>query len=139
GYTGGTKDKPTYKEVCTGTTGHAESVEILFDPAKVSYEKLARMFFEIHDPTQMNRQGPDTGSQYRSAVFYTTDEQKKTAESLIAILRQRGYKVVTEVKPASTFWAAEEYHQDYITKHPGMTCHVPVNRFGPETQQAGKR
>jgi peptide methionine sulfoxide reductase msrA/msrB len=140
GFTGGTVDKPTYRQVCTGTTGHAEAVEILFDPAKVSYEKLARMFFEIHDPTEMNRQGPDVGSQYRSGVFYTTPEQKKTAEQLIGLLRDRGYKVVTEVTAASTFWPAEEYHQDYFTKHPDRAfCHVPVDRFGPTTQTAGKK
>jgi peptide methionine sulfoxide reductase msrA/msrB len=131
GYTGGTAAKPTYEQVCTGKTGHAEAVEILFDPAKVSYEKLARRFFEIHDPTEKNRQGPDVGTQYRSAVFYTTPEQKKTAESLIALLGSRGYNVVTEVAPASTFWPAEQYHQDYFAKHPERAiCHVPVERFG---------
>ena len=88
GYTGGTREKPTYEQVCTGTTGHAESVEILFEPAKVSYEQLARRFFDIHDPTEKNRQGPDVGTQYRSAIFYTTPQQKKTAEQLIALLRQ---------------------------------------------------
>jgi peptide methionine sulfoxide reductase msrA/msrB len=130
GYTGGTTGKPTYEQVCTGATGHAESVEILFDPAKVSYERLARRFFEIHDPTEKNRQGPDVGTQYRSAVFYTTPAQKKTAEELIALLRGRGYNVVTEIAPASTFWPAEQYHQDYFTKHPDRAiCHAPVDRF----------
>lgn len=130
GYTGGHVDKPTYKQVCTDKTGHAEAVEILFDPAKVTYEALARRFFEIHDPTQLNFQGPDYGRQYRSAVFYTTPQQKATAEKLIGILKGKGYKVVTEVTPASTFWAAEDYHQDYFAKHPERAvCHEPVERF----------
>jgi peptide methionine sulfoxide reductase msrA/msrB len=132
GYTGGSVARPTYEQVCTGKTGHAEAVEILFDPAKVSYEQLARLFFEIHDPTQKNRQGPDEGTQYRSAVFYTNQEQKNTAERLIDLLRKRGYNVVTEIAPASTFWPAEEYHQDYLAKHPQRpSCHAPVDRFGP--------
>jgi peptide methionine sulfoxide reductase msrA/msrB len=132
GYTGGKVERPTYQQVSTGKTGHAESVEILFDPAKVTYEKLARRFFEIHDPTEKNRQGPDVGTQYRSAVFYFNEAQKKTAQTLIGLLRGRGYEVVTEVVPASTFWPAEEYHQDYLTRHPERSsCHVPVKRFGP--------
>jgi peptide methionine sulfoxide reductase msrA/msrB len=131
GYTGGKVDHPTYKQVCSGATGHAEAVEVLFDPAKTSYETLARLFFEIHDPAQLNRQGPDVGLQYRSAIFYRGDEQKKTAERLIALLRQRGYKVVTELVPAATFWPAEDYHQDYIAKHPDWPCHEKVSRFGP--------
>ena len=131
GYTGGTVERPTYEQVCTGKTGHAEAVEILFDPAKVGYERLARRFFEIHDPTQRNRQGPDVGSQYRSSVFYTSDEQKRIAEKLIGLLRERGYDVVTEVAPASTFWPAEDYHQDYLAKHPERpSCQAPVDRFG---------
>ena len=138
GYTGGHTQRPTYQQVCSGKTGHAEAVEILFDPAKVSYEQLTRRFFEIHDPTQRNRQGPDLGSQYRSAIFYTNDEQKKTAERLIDLLRQRGYDVVTEVSPAKTFWAAEDYHQDYLTKHPGRaSCHAAVDRFGTASQPSG--
>ncbi len=130
GFTGGTTEKPTYEQVCTGTTGHAEAVQIVFDPKQVTYEELARMFFEIHDPTELNRQGPDVGSQYRSAVFYTSDEQKRIAEKLIGLLRAKGYKVVTEVAPAKTFWPAEEYHQQYFTKHPGRNnCHARVSRF----------
>lgn len=137
GYIGGKVEKPTYEQVATGRTGHAEAVEILFDPAKVSYEQLARKFFEIHDPTQKNRQGPDAGTQYRSAVFYQNEAQKKIVEILIDLLVRRGYNVVTEITPASTFWPAEEYHQDYLNKHPNRpSCHMPVNRFGPETQPA---
>ena len=130
GYIGGTKDHPTYKEVCTGTTGHAEAVEIVFDPSKVTYEELARLFFEIHDPTQVNRQGPDIGLQYRSEVFYLNDEQKKIVENLIAILKNNGYKVSTKVTKATTFWPAEEYHQDYYD-HKGTLpyCHGYTKRF----------
>ena len=129
GYTGGKTGKPTYHQVCTGKTGHAEAVEVLFDPARVSYEKLARVFFEIHDPTQVNRQGPDEGTQYRSAVFYVDDSQKRTAEKLIALLKARGYTVATQLAPAGKFWPAEKYHQDYIRKHPDLKCHAPVARF----------
>jgi peptide methionine sulfoxide reductase msrA/msrB len=133
GYTGGKVERPTYEQVSTGKTGYAESVEILFDPARVTYEKLARKFFEIHDPTEKNRQGPDVGTQYRSAIFYLTEAQKKTAQSLIDLLRGRGYQVVTDLVPASTFWPAEEYHQDYLTRHPERSsCQVPVKRFGPK-------
>ncbi len=131
GYTGGRVPSPTYEQVCTGRTGHAEAVEVLFDPREVGYERLARLFFEIHDPTQRNRQGPDVGSQYRSAVFYTNDEQKAVAEKLIETLRRRGYDVVTEVEPERTFWAAEDYHQNYLARHPNRpSCHVRVERFG---------
>ncbi|MBM2814670.1 MAG: peptide methionine sulfoxide reductase [Ignavibacteria bacterium] len=130
GYTGGTKENPTYKEVCTGRTGHAEAIEIEFDPAKTNYETLAKLFLEIHDPTQLDRQGPDMGNQYRSTVFYTSDEQKKIAAKLISILKDMGYKVVTELLPAKTFWRAEEYHQDYYTKTGGAPyCHTRVKRF----------
>jgi peptide methionine sulfoxide reductase msrA/msrB len=129
GYTGGHKPDPTYREVCTGRTGHAEAVRVTYDPDRVSYEQLARLFFEIHDPTQRDRQGPDVGSQYRSAVFYRNDAQKKTAEKLIAALKRRGYDVVTEVEPFSEFYPAEDYHQDYIKKHPERRCHARVPRF----------
>ena len=130
GYIGGHKDHPTYKEVCSGTTGHAEAVEITFDPSKVSYEELAKLFFEIHDPTQVNRQGPDIGMQYRSEVFYLNDEQKKIAENLVSTLKSKGYKVATKVTKATTFWPAEDYHQDYY-EHKGTLpyCHGYTKRF----------
>ncbi len=139
GYTGGRTEAPTYEQVCTGRTGHAEAVEIIFDSAKVSYEDLAKLFFEIHDPTQKDGQGPDLGSQYRSAVFYADPEQKAVAERLIAQLKERGFSVVTAVEPARTFWPAEGYHQDYLTRHPGRySCHARVDRFGLATQPAVK-
>lgn len=130
GYMGGNKSKPTYKEVCGGKTGHAEAVEVVFDPARTDYEKVAKYFFEIHDPTQVDRQGPDVGEQYRSVVFYANQEQKQTTEKLIGILKGKGYKVVTEVAPADTFWPAEDYHQDYYDVS-GKTpyCHFYQKRF----------
>jgi peptide methionine sulfoxide reductase msrA/msrB len=130
GYMGGRTKNPTYKQVCYENTGHAEVVEVVFDPKKTSYETLARLFFEIHDPTQINRQGPDIGDQYRSAVFYTNNEQKETAEKLIALLKGKGYNPVTEIVPADTFWVAEDYHQDYYDntgKQP--YCHIYQKRF----------
>jgi peptide methionine sulfoxide reductase msrA/msrB len=124
GYTGGRRPSPTYQQVCTGTTGHAEAVEVTFDPSQTSYEQLARLFFETHDPTQVNRQGPDVGEQYRSVIFYTNDEQKKTAEKLIDELKLKGLPVATQVVAASTFWPAEEYHQRYYEKSGGAPyCH----------------
>jgi peptide methionine sulfoxide reductase msrA/msrB len=130
GYIGGHKDNPTYKEVCYTDTGHAEAVEVVFDPEKTDFEKLARLFFEIHDPTQVNRQGPDIGEQYRSAVYPLDDEQKAVTEKLIAELKAKGFKVATKVEPAATFWPAEDYHQDYYFKT-GKTpyCHTRVKRF----------
>lgn len=116
GYIGGVKDHPTYEDVCSGTTGHAEAVRVVFDPDRVTYEDLARVFFETHDPTQVNRQGPDIGTQYRSAIFYANEAQKETAEKLISILKEKGYPVATELAPADRFWKAEEYHQDYYRK-----------------------
>jgi len=130
GYTGGTKENPTYKEVCAHTTGHVEAIRVTFDPSKTSYEALAKLFFEIHDPTQTNGQGPDLGPQYLSEVFYADENQKATAEKLIDILKQKGYKVVTRVRPATTFWPAEEYHQEYYEKTGGTPyCHVYTKKF----------
>ena len=130
GYMGGHASKPTYREVCAGNTGHAEAVELEFDPSKTTYEKLARLFFETHDPTQADGQGPDIGDQYRSAVFYTDDEQRQVAEKLIGMLRSKGYDVVTQVAKAETFWEAEKYHQDYYD-HNGKRpyCHSYQKRF----------
>jgi len=130
GYTGGTVPNPTYEQVCTGRTGHAEAVQVVFDPSKVAYEQIARTFFEIHDPTTLNAQGPDFGTQYRSAVFTQSAQQKAVIEKLITLLRAKGYNVVTEVLPAGPFYPAEDYHQDYLNKHPGRPdCHVRVPRF----------
>ena len=130
GYTGGHLKNPTYRDVCSHTTGYAEAVRIIFDPSKSSYETIARMFFDIHDPTQINRQGPDIGDQYRSEIFYRNSSQKETAEMLIELLKQKGFKVTTKVTPASTFWLGEDYHQQYYEKE-GQTpyCHRFVERF----------
>lgn len=128
GYTGGEFKNPSYDDVCTGKTGHAESVEVEFDPLKISYEKLLNLFWEIHDPTQLNRQGPDFGSQYRSVVFYHDAEQKAAAiESRDALQKTGPYarkKIVTEVVPAKEFWPAEEYHQKYLLKHGRASCRL---------------
>ena len=130
GYIGGKTENPTYEDVCNHTTGHAEAVKITFDPSQTNYETLAKLFFEIHDPTQMNRQGPDIGDQYRSEIFYTTPAQKKIAEQLIKTLKDKGYKVVTKVTPAKTFWPAETYHQDYYErKGTKPYCHTYTKRF----------
>ena len=129
GYTGGQVDNPTYKLVCTKTTGHAEAVEIKFDPAVVTYRKLLELFFQIHDPTTVDRQGNDIGDSYRSEIFYTSDAQKDEAMRTIADVDASGIwpgKVVTKVTTAVTFWEAEDFHQDYLVKHPdGYTCHFP--------------
>ena len=124
GYTGGHVENPTYEQVCTKRTGHYEATEVVFDPSVTDYETVLRMFFETHDPTQRNGQGPDIGPQYRSAVFYLNEEQKATAEMLIGLLRAKGYDVATEVLPAAVFYPAENYHQDYYN-HKGSTpyCH----------------
>jgi peptide methionine sulfoxide reductase msrA/msrB len=125
GYIGGTKPEPTYREVCSHTTGHAEAVEVQYDPVRVSYEALAKLFFEIHDPTQVDRQGPDVGDQYRSEIFYTSDEQKQVAEKLIGELRDRGMRIATRVTAATQFWPAEEYHQNYYGKTGSQPyCHA---------------
>lgn len=125
GYIGGHVENPTYKQVCTDTTGHAEAVEVVYDPTKTSYEALAKLFFETHDFTQLDRQGPDIGTQYRSGVFYLNDEQKQIAERLVQTLRDKGHNVKTEITDASKFWPGEGYHQDYYNKT-GKTpyCHI---------------
>jgi len=132
GYMGGHQDHPTYEQVCSHTTGHIETVQVTFDPRQVSYETLARIFFEIHDPTQVDRQGPDVGEQYRSVVFYADEAQRQVAERLVALLVARGLPVATRIQPATTFWPAEEYHQDYYRRQ-GSTpyCHARVRRFDP--------
>ena len=127
GYEGGSKTNPSYQEVCTDRTGHAEVVEVTFDPARISYQQLLDQFFSLHDPTQLNRQGPDWGAQYRSAVFYHSPEQKRAAEETIARLttEHRFPKpIVTQVVPADTFWRAEEYHQKYLEKRGVASCHI---------------
>ena len=123
GYTGGHQDSPTYEDVCTGRTGHAEAVEVTFDPAKVSYKELLEKFWAMHDPTTMNRQGPDIGTQYRSGVFTTTPEQKAQAEESKAEAQMSlGRPIVTEITDASTFWPAEDYHQRYFEKRGILSC-----------------
>jgi peptide methionine sulfoxide reductase msrA/msrB len=131
GYMGGHVASPTYAQVSSHDSGHLETVKVLFDPSKTNFETVAKLFFEIHDPTQADGQGPDVGPQYRSAVFYTSPAQKQITEALIAKLRARGYDVVTEVRPAMTFWSAESTHQDYYART-GKTpyCHARVRRFG---------
>jgi peptide methionine sulfoxide reductase msrA/msrB len=130
GYIGGHIENPTYEQVCTGTTGHAEAVKVIFDPSKTSYEELTRLFFETHDFTQINRQGPDIGEQYRSVIFYANDEQKQIAEKLIKLLEEKGYKVATQLEPAGEFYNAEKYHQDYYHKTGGTPyCHIKREVF----------
>ncbi len=130
GYTGGYKENPSYQEVCSDKTGHAEAVEIVFDPQKINFRQLAKYFFEIHDPTQVDRQGPDVGSQYRSAIFYVDEEQKQIAFELIQILKDKGYNVVTDVTKYTKFWPAEDYHQDYYQKTgKAPYCHFYRKKF----------
>ena len=130
GYTGGHAENPTYRDVCTGRTGHAETVEVTFDPSVTDFETLARLFFETHDPTQVDRQGPDIGTQYRSVIFTLDDAQREVAERLVAVLERQGLDVATQIEPAGTFWPAEDYHQDYYAKTGGSPyCHVFTPRF----------
>jgi len=128
GYEGGQTERPSYKEVCTDQTGHAEVVELEFDPEKVSFEQLLDAFFKLHDPTTLNRQGPDWGTQYRSAVFYHSPEQQALAvvkiEELSADPKLKPKRIVTKVEPAQTFWRAEEYHQKYLEKRGQASCHI---------------
>jgi len=128
GYTGGTTSNPNYKEVCTDRTGHAEAVELEYDPAQISYDELLKAFWAMHDPTTPNRQGPDVGTQYRSAIFYHTPAQEAAAiASRDALAASRKYKrpIVTEIKPAQKFWRAEDYHQQYFEKRGVASCHLP--------------
>jgi len=127
GYTGGNLGNPTYKDVCTDSTGHAEAVEVEYDPAKVSYGDLLNVFWENHDPTQLNRQGPDFGTQYRSAIFYHSPEQEQAARASKQALEeshQFSRPIVTEIAPAVTFYEAEDYHQQYLEKRGLATCHI---------------
>ena len=127
GYLGGTLENPTYKDVCSGRTGHAEVVQLVYDPSQVTYEKLLDVFWENHNPTTLNRQGPDVGTQYRSAIFYHSDEQKRIAEESKAKLTTSGKfsrPIVTEITPASTFYKAEDYHQRYLEKRGLASCHI---------------
>ena len=127
GYMQGTVEHPTYEQVCTDKTGHAETVKVIFDPRRITYRRLLEAFFAMHDPTELDRQGPDVGKQYRSGIWYTTEEQKREAEGFIKALeaekRFGGRKIATQVEAARNFWPAEEYHQDYIVKT-GRACHV---------------
>lgn len=116
GYTGGTTQNPTYKQVCNGTTGHLEAVEVIYDPSITSYEELVKLFFQIHDFTQKDGQGPDKGEQYLSAIFYNSPEQKTTIKNILKQLQDMGYEVTTKVLPISKFWKAESYHQKYFEK-----------------------
>jgi peptide methionine sulfoxide reductase msrA/msrB len=130
GYSGGHKINPIYKEICNGDTGHYEVIRVLYDPRKINYEQVAKYFFEIHDPTQADGQGPDLGEQYLSVVFYYDETQKKIAQQLISQLENNGYKIKTKLLPVSTFWHAEEYHQDYYAKTGKQPyCHSYVKRF----------
>ena len=127
GYSGGTLKNPSYRDVCGGRTGHAEVVQVEYDSAQVSYEDLLAVFWSCHDPTTMNRQGPDVGSQYRSAVFYHNPQQEAAARASKDKLNSSGrFKrpIVTEITPASEFWMAEDYHQQYVAKHGGGSCHI---------------
>ena len=127
GYTGGQTEDPTYKEVCTDRTGHAEAVEVEFDPAKVKYPELLKVFWENHDPTQVNRQGPDWGTQYRSAIFFDSPEQAKEAEAskkALEMAHRYSKPIATQIVPAVKFYAAEEYHQQYLQKRGLASCHI---------------
>ena len=127
GYSGGTTQHPSYQQVCTGDTGHAEVARVEFDPERVTYERLLEVFFSIHNPTQVNRQGPDVGTQYRSAIFTLSPEQERAAQAARQRIDAAGWfpkPVATQISPAGPFWAAEEYHQNYFEKRGGWACHI---------------
>jgi peptide methionine sulfoxide reductase msrA/msrB len=130
GYIGGTTENPTYEEVCSSVARHAEAVKVVYDADKTNFETLAKLFFEIHDPEQLDRQGPDAGIQYRSEIFYLNDEQKQIAQKLIDELKAKGYNVVTKLSKATQFYDAEDYHQDYYAKTGKLPyCHFYKKRF----------
>ena len=149
GYSGGHRDRPTYQEVCSEATGHAEVVQVSFDPKELSYADLLRVFFTVHDPTQLNRQGNDIGTSYRSAIFYHNDEQRRTAEQIIAEITNEGIydaPIVTEVTAFDKFWPAEDYHQEYFANNPNQPyCAAVVapkvakfrQKFAHRLKQAG--
>ncbi len=130
GYTGGRTKNPSYEDVCSHTTGHAEAVQVTFDPKQVTYETLLKHFFRLHDPTQLNRQGPDVGDSYRSAIFYFTDEQKQAIEKALKEAQKNWDEpIVTQVAPASEFYLAEDYHQKYAERTGRGMCHIPYEKL----------
>jgi peptide-methionine (S)-S-oxide reductase len=147
GYTGGTTVNPTYQEVCTNTTGHAEAVQLNFNPGKISYREILEIFFSVHDPTTLNRQGADTGTQYRSAIFYHSEQQKAIAEQLIGELNKAhiwGKPIVTQIAPLGKFYPAEDYHREYFSRHPEqaycqMVISPKVNKFRKQWAKRLKR
>ncbi len=147
GYTGGTTVNPTYQQVCTGETGHAEAVQVTFDPSKISYRETLEIFFSVHDPTTLNRQGTDTGTQYRSAIFYHNEQQKAVAEELIGELNRAHLwekPIVTQIAPLDTFYPAEDYHREYFALHPEqaycrMVISPKVNKFRNQWAKRLKR
>jgi len=144
GYTGGTIANPTYEQVCTGKAGHAEAVQVSFDPSKISYREILEIFFSVHDPTTLNRQGADLGTQYRSAIFYHSEQQKAVAEELIAELNKAhlwNKPIVTQIVPLDTFYPAEDYHQRYFSRHPEQAyCQMVISpKISKFRQQWSKR
>ena len=147
GYTGGTTVKPTYQQVCSDKTGHAEAVQVTFDPARISYREILEIFFSVHDPTTLNRQGADTGTQYRSAIFYHNEQQKVIAEELIEELNKASLwkkPIVTQVVPLNKFYSAEDYHREYFSRHPEqsycqMVISPKVNKFRKQWAKQLKR
>ena len=138
GYAGGKTENPTYNEVCSGRTGHAEAIEIIYDSEKADYDQLLEVFWAVHDPTQVNRQGNDVGTQYRSVIFYHDTEQEKKAEKSIKKLeRSKIFRtpIATEIMPADKFWSAEDYHQKYLQMNPGGYCHVNMNQVKNKISQ----